>query len=240
MLENLRDKYYEGWGNHISAVQDVKAQMGFLPNRETAYVTQMGKTPLSLKGHKYVGDNTNTPLPALAVKPGKTTAETIVNYIGQIDRQPANSNRVLVRTHTHPTELNLKGKKIDIAKTAKVPSPQDFVNAASVYSLPQNNKLAYNKNKIFTKENGKNVRYTYDVSDKVKKRIKTEGTPALLKYMATENLSMIPEQLKAAGKAGVNTLRGKGKFDELNQGYLNENLLKKYRNMGYPITRQEF
>lgn len=240
MLDTVKDKYYQGWGNHISAIQDLKAQAGFLPDRETGYVTQMGRTPLSIKSQKYVGQNTNSALPALASKPGNNLQETLMNYMGQIQTQKPGTNRVLVRTHTHPTELNLPGKQIDISNIPKVPSPQDFINAASVYAIPQNTDLRYNKNKIYTQEAGKNVRYTYNVSDDIKNRMQTGGDPELLRYMATETLSMIPEQLKATVGAGINTLRGKGNFDELSNQYLNQNLLEKYKRMGYPIMREEF
>lgn len=236
MLDSIKDRYYQGWGNYLEAMQDLKAKSGFIPDRETSYVSQMGMTPFSIKSHKYMGDNLSTLIPGIASKPGRSNLETQSNYINDLGKQKPGTNRVLVRTHTHPTSIG----NMDISDIPKVPSPQDFVNAAHAYSLPQNKKVRYMRNKIYTKEGGKDVRYTYDISDDVKRRIDQGGDAEVMRYYGTETLSGLGENFKAMAGAGVDSLRGKGSFNDLANRYLNENILKKYQKMGYPISREEF
>lgn len=242
MLEDLRQKigdtYYQGLGNTLSGIQDLQARIGYTPDREIGYVTQAGKNPFSIRKQKYVGENTMSLVPPVASKSAKTMQGQYDNYIRDTDKFKPGSNRVLIKNHTHPSYLNSKTSSSGIPIKNAPPSPQDFLNAANTYSHPANSNLKYHKNSVLGKENGKTVRYTYDIPEALKEELKTN--PDRIQSLFLENrMNTALDTFTSSVQAIPETFIQKKNYGDAVQDIFDRKTAKRYSKMGYPVTREE-
>ena len=227
--------------NSLAAEQVRLAKKEYLKDREQAYLTQIAPTAPGkdkIQKLKYMGENGFVPLPGVAVK-GVTPEDGLMGslnkYFKTIEETKHIPNKTLVRTHTHPTIF----EGADVSDLAKPPSHPDMLNAASIYALPQNRNLKNNLNQVYTKENNRDVVYTYDIPPTLRESIQKHGNLAYIPWSVQHNLKNGVMDLVDSGRAGIDSITQGKPYMRAFIEHTNRNRFENYQKMGYPVSRKE-
>lgn len=225
LLDNVKDKYYDIWANVLEARNDSMAKNNYNSLIEDSYITQMGRTPFSIRTLKNTGNENTVALPH------------------SIPNTKNGSNRVVVKTHTHPRELI--NELFWNSPVKSPPSFLDMLNSQATYLDAANTNLKKTRNTIYTLEGNKPIKYSYAMSDKDNTLTKTLGrnptednAAAYLTNVLGNSLGYMGTSLKSTAQSYLSPKYREYPRSLRRDLHLVDNSLDFYKKKGYTVDRK--